>query len=351
MESGRGAVKKAYIRKFRRSWLDENIFQNWLTSSENDNKAFCTVCNISLNCYRSNLLRHAESASHIDNINSSNVEINISNKETVSHSDKVKRAETKLAAFFAEHNVAFSTVDHLIPLLKDICVDPEVVKDITLARNKCTQIVKNVIARREVEKIVETLKTNKFSVLLDESTDISDTKLLCILVKYVSSLNKKVVTQLFALLPLDATNCSADNLYKTFQNCFSKFQIPLQNIIGMASDNASVMIGSNNSFFTHLKVDVPQVILLNCICHSAALIASKACETLPRSCESLIRSITTYVSGSAKRSAILREFQEFFEIEKNKMLRLAKTRWLVLHQCVVRLGSFETLLYICSIRG
>jgi len=104
------------------------------------------------------------------------------------------------------------------------------------------------------------------------------------------------------------------------------------------------MIGSNNSFFTHLKVDVPQVILLNCICHSAALIASKACETLPRSCENLIRSITTYVSGSAKRSAILREFQEFFEIEKNKMLRLAKTRWLVLHQCVVRLlDNWEAL--------
>jgi len=344
MESGRGAVKKAYIRKFRRSWLDENIFQNWLTSSENDNKAFCTVCNISLKCCRYNLLRHAESASHIDNVNSSNVEINISNKETVSHSDKVKRAETKLATFFAEHNVAFSIVDHLIPLLKDICVDPEVVKDITLARSKCTKIIKNVIARRKVEKIVETLKTNKFSVLLDESTDISDTKLLCILVKYVSSINKKVVTQLFALLPLDATNCSADNLYKTFQNCFSEFQIPLQNIIGMASDNASVMIGSNNSFFTHLKVDVPQVILLNCICHSAALIASKACKILPRFCENLIRSITTYVSGSAKRSAILREFQEFFKIEKNKMLRLAKTKWLVLHQCVVRLlDNWEAL--------
>jgi len=43
-----------------------------------------------------------------------------------------------------------------------------------LARSKCTQIVKNVIARQEVEEIV-TLKTNKFSILLDESTDISDT--------------------------------------------------------------------------------------------------------------------------------------------------------------------------------
>jgi hypothetical protein len=123
--------------------------------------------------------------------------------------------------------------------------------------------VTNVIARREVETIVQNLKTSKFSVLIDESTDISDTKLLCILVKYVSAVNKKVVTQLFALLPLDATNCSADSLYKIKKKCFLEFQIPLQNLVGMASDNASVIIGNNNSFLMHLKVDVPQVIQLN----------------------------------------------------------------------------------------
>lgn len=225
--------------------------------------------------------RHAESAFYIDNINSNaNVEIDISIEETVSHADKVKRAEIKLAAFFAEHNVAFCTVDHLIPLLKDVCVDPKVVQDVTLWI-KCTQIVKNVIARREAEKIIQNLKTCKFSILIDESTDINDTKFVCILVKYILPINKRVVTQLFALLSLDATNCFANNLYKTFKECFSDFQIPLQNLIEMASDNASVMIGSNNSFLTYLKVDVPQVIKLNCICHSAALITSKASKKLP----------------------------------------------------------------------
>lgn len=73
----------------------------------------------------------------------------------MSHKDRVKRAEIKLAAFFAEHNVAFSTVDHLIPLLKDICIDPKIVQDLSLPRKKCSSIVKNVIAKRETEKIVD----------------------------------------------------------------------------------------------------------------------------------------------------------------------------------------------------
>jgi len=47
-----------------------------------------------------------------------NVEVKASNVVTpieTCYKDKVKHAEIKLAAFFAEHNVAFSTVDHLIP--------------------------------------------------------------------------------------------------------------------------------------------------------------------------------------------------------------------------------------------
>ena len=36
MESKKRPTKKIYIRKFRRSWLDENFFEGWLT--ENGNK-------------------------------------------------------------------------------------------------------------------------------------------------------------------------------------------------------------------------------------------------------------------------------------------------------------------------
>ena len=63
---------------------------------------------------------------------------------------------------------------------------------------------------------------------------------------------------------------------------------------------------------SHLKLEVPELVTLNCICHSAALIASKACDQLPSSCETLIKGVATYISGSSKRCAILREFQDFF---------------------------------------
>lgn len=105
----------------------------------------------------------------------------------------------------------------------------------------------------------------------------------------------------------------------------------------MASNNASVMIGCNNSFYMHLKSEVPNLIMLNCICHSSAIIASKACEKLPLDCEHLIRKVAIYISGSAKRCAIFTEFQDFFNVQKTKILKLCNTKWLVLYHCVKRL--------------
>ncbi|XP_067210313.1 protein FAM200C-like [Linepithema humile] len=328
-------AKKQKVRKFQSSWLDENIFKGWLTPYPTQEKALCIACNQAIRCCKSNLIEHSQSVQHIKQINSKNLDIDFSDAAnstvTLSHKDKVKRAEIKLAAFFAEHNIAFYSADHLIPLLKDICMIPEVVSDLSLARDKCTKVVTQVIAKREVKKIIKNIQNCRFSILIDESTDILDKKLMCILVQYISPVTKKVITQLLDLLSIDATNCSANKLFEIFKSTFEKKEIPLKNIVGMTSDNAYVMIGCNNSSMSRLKLEVPGLVMLNCICHLSALVASKACEKLPESCESLIRGVSTYISGSAKRCAILGEFQDFFNVERNKILKLSNTRWLVLH--------------------
>ncbi|KYN09439.1 hypothetical protein ALC57_18445 [Trachymyrmex cornetzi] len=153
-------------------------------------------------------------------------------------------------------------------------MDPKVVQDFTLGRLKCTNIVKDVIS-----KIVDNLQSSRFSILIDESTDISDSKLI--------------------------------KLFEIFKNLLEEKKISLKNIAGMACDNASVMIGCNNSFMQRLKLEIPRLITLNCICHSSAIVASKPCEKLPSSCENLI------------------------VLERNKLLKLS--RWLILQKCVVRI--------------
>ncbi|XP_060874828.1 uncharacterized protein LOC132948405 [Metopolophium dirhodum] len=134
-------------------------------------------------------------------------------------------------------------------------------------------------------------------------------------------------TRLLELISIDATNCTANSIFNQFKKSLDDKQIPIPNIIGIASDGANVIKGKNNSFVFRLKFEVPNFILMKCICHSSALVASKACKKLPRSAEELIRSISTYISGSAKRSAQLVEIQDFLDEKRKRILKLADTRW------------------------
>lgn len=222
MDKAEGAVieRESRIRKFKTSWLEEDIFKGWLAPDPPKKKAKCTICDINITRCKTHIVQHSQTAKHVKNINK--IQINksniIDNRDTLLHVHKVKHAEIKLAAFFAEHNVAFYVADHLIPLLKDICVDPEIVADLSLARDKCKNIVTEVIAKREIEEIVKNLQTCKFSILIDESTDISETKILCVLVRYVCPNSNKIATQLLQLLAIDATDSSASKIFGTFKN-------------------------------------------------------------------------------------------------------------------------------------
>lgn len=218
----KGNVKKQITKKgkrFQASWLEINEFKNWLTLHPDNKKAYCTVCDKVLTCGKSELYKHAGGTRHIKNIhdrkfvnnnreNSSALLPTASNIENMDHINKVKSAEIRLAALFAEHNVAFRVAEHMVPLIKDICSNPLIVKDLTLSKVKCAQIVKNILSKRETEKTITNLKSQKFSILIDETTDISNKKLFCILVKYVSLNDKKCVTELLELIQLDAADCS-----------------------------------------------------------------------------------------------------------------------------------------------
>ncbi|CAH1958537.1 unnamed protein product [Acanthoscelides obtectus] len=168
------------------------------------------------------------------------------------HSQKVSEAEIKLSSFFAHHKVAFEVVDHLISILKDSFPDSNILKDVKLRRTKTTSVIKNVIAKKESEDLAVVLQQNFFSVLIDESTDISANKLLGVNVKFVNN-SGLACDRLLKVISVDAKNANAENLYTAFKECLISQNIPIKNVIGLACDNASVMLGKNNSFLTRLR--------------------------------------------------------------------------------------------------
>lgn len=327
-------------QRFCAKWLKDEKLSGWLEQVEDDNfKCRCIACGKYLNCGKSDLYKHSETKTHQRNV------LKIKNIKTVnsffdkkknSEVDAVKMFEIKLSLFFAEHNVAIQIIDHLIPLLKDIAPDSSIIQNCQLGRTKCSQIINNVLAKEEKDKLISKLKITKFSVLVDESTDVACKKTMCVLVRYFDDVDEKTVVKLLDLIPV-GVDCSAEAIYGLFKECILGYNIPYENIIGLCCDGAHVMVGRNNSFTSRLLKDNPNVITVKCICHSAAIIANKACLKLARAPEDLIRQIGTYVSGSPKRCAQLEEFQVLMSEEKRKILRTSSTRWLSHQKCIERI--------------
>lgn len=168
------------------------------------------------------------------------------------------KIQIKLLAYFANHNIAFQAVEVLTPVLQDIFKGSKVAQSLTLHRKKCTSIINNVLAPVEISETIEIIRTCPFSVLVDESTDISSHKFLCVLVHYVHPKAGTVHTRLLELVAIDATDGSAKKAYEEFKSCLQSKQIPIKNLVGMASDGANMMVGKNNSFFFTFEERLPK---------------------------------------------------------------------------------------------
>lgn len=174
------------------------------------------------------------------------------------------------------------------------------------------------IAWEENLEIARVCRENKFSLLIDESTDISVTQILAVVVRFFDSEKCKITDALLDIVEVE--NGSAENLYNAVKDLLEEKKIPLMNIIGFGSDNCSTMLGKNGGFQALLKNDIPTVFVLGCTCHSFVLCASHACAQLPSYLEQFLRDVCCYFSRSSKRLHQFQLIQDVVHAPKHKMI-------------------------------
>lgn len=121
---------------------------------------------------------------------------------------QVKEGEIKLAAFVVEHNLPLNIMTHLPELMRSVCKDSEIAKKIVSSRTKTTAVINNVIGKCSKE-LRDIMKENKFSLIVDESTDKGCTKHLCIVVRTL--IGEKVADAFYDLIPVE--NASAQTKF------------------------------------------------------------------------------------------------------------------------------------------
>lgn len=299
--------------------------------------SFCKVCEITLANHKPVLNKHLNSCKHIRNWNAIKNCKPIEQLVTSNHEDHaIKRAEIKICTFLANNNLPFSLSDSFIPFLANTLPDSKIARKIHLGRTKATNIVTRLVGPAFKQDIINIISTpgNFFSIIMDETTDISVKKQCAFCVIYYHPDNEKVETHFLDLFETESGK--AEDLSEALLNWLRTNSVPFENFIGFSSDTTNVMAGAHNSVFSHLKKSVKNIVCIKCSCHLIHLVASKACAKLPGTVEDMLRSIAGHFCRSSKRISKLQEFQNYFQVENYKILSPAATRWLSLKSCVDR---------------
>ena len=331
--------RKRKDSKFVDSWLEVKEFKGWLVKKRGTDgsiKPYCNICQLEINSTKTGIQRHMDSAKHQRKIQSTKGSQSLSTLfKRNSFENQRKVIEVKLCAFIAEHNLPISLVESFVELLKSLFPDDKPLARVRLGKQKATNVIRQVLGFDYIREATKLLRAQRFSTIIDETTDVSTRKQLAIMACYFDT--KCFQSKQILLDMVEVEDSTAAGIYSAFKGVFQTLNIPMVNIIGYSSDTTNVMFGAHNSVSQLLKTDVRHVHVVKCSCHLIHLASSYAALKLPKSLEDLCRDVYAHFSRSSRRQDTYKEFQNFFEVEPHKLLSPGQTRWLSLGLCVNRI--------------
>jgi hypothetical protein len=118
---------------------------------------------------------------------------------------------------------------------------------------------------------VEAVNDQRYSSILDESTDVTVNKYLAVLIRYFNG--TVIVNDILGLIEVE--RATAVDLYSSLSVFFLKINLPVKNMLALSTDGGTNLCGNNHSVYTLLKEVVPDLILIKCVCHSIHLGVSR----------------------------------------------------------------------------
>lgn len=329
--------KVQYLQKFRDEWLNDKMFKDWLLKLESDSsKGRCRFCKCEVNAKRFDLIQYVKTKKHT--ISSKDFSTSRAMASYVRPpSIKSSSAEGTLCLYIAVH-CSILSCDHLGVLCKTQFHDSEAGKDIKLHRTKCTYIICHTLKPHFENLLMKEIGNQSYSLLIDESTDISVLKFLGMSIMYFNQSEGQIVSTYLALVEMES--CDSEAITDAVTSTLKNKGLDVKNMVGLGSDNASVMVGINNGVYKKMLTEVPTLIHIPCVCHSLQLaVSAAASETLPRNIEFLIKETYNWFAHSTLRQAQYRNLYKAINDNHNplKIVKSCDTRWLSIETAVGRI--------------
>lgn len=112
--------------------------------------------------------------------------------QSIHSNNDCSKAELLTALFVTTH-VSIRTVDHLSNMQKVSFTDSKIAADVKLGTTKCSALIKNTLSPYFLKLLLTDIGEGVFSLIIDESTDISVKKYVVIIIRYFSESSKDII--------------------------------------------------------------------------------------------------------------------------------------------------------------
>jgi len=186
-----------------------------------------------------------------------------------------------------------------------------------------------------LNKVVSRVNAAKcFSILADETADISGVEQVSLCVRYINSNTLKLTEEFLQFVPTnDMTGKGIANLI--LEN-LQKFGINTQYLRGQGYDGAAAMAGKFNGVQAHINEIHPNALYVHCSAHSLNLAVSKSCSVPAiRDCLGTISQIRDFFIYPKRKSVLIQKIENSSETSSKKTLkRSCETRWIERYHAV-----------------
>lgn len=225
-------------------------------------------------------------------------------------------------ALYIAHHTSIVSIDHLCDMFpKNLQINNNTFT-LKMHRTKCSAIIKYVIAPTLLDNLISNVGSGKYSLIVDESTDISRVKWMAVCIRYFNSKEVKIMTEFLGILVVE--EATAEALYKILCDFLIKIKLNINNLSAIGTDGANNMCGSKKSLYALLKKQNSSLKLVKCICHSLNLCSSVASKSIPNSVEFLVKELYNYFAHSPLRTLKYKKIFDLINLgtDSNKFYKL-----------------------------
>ena len=175
-------------------------------------------------------------------------------------------------------------------------------------------------------------KYGGFSIMLDESTDVSVHQNMVVYVRYREEVRsrREARTDFLGIRRLDVV--TADRIVSEVFCLLREKGIVVGNMVGVATDGASVMLGCKKGVVTQLCRESPGLLSTHCIAHRIALSCGQAADKVRYlvKFQEVLNSMFKFFENSPKNMVRLKAVQSVLEkgLKGTRLQQVFHTRWL-----------------------